>query len=394
MRVVTEPNGLSVFLGENLLFRHGPDDPAIYIGRGQARFDMYRGNFDIEDYLEAREPLTHLDVHTADDSYRLAFRRHADDELQLDLRLEATQEGASLITHYAAPGINRTWWRLAAEHDERVWGCGEQMSYLDLRGRHFPLWTSEPGVGRDKSTYVTWRSDVENRAGGDYYHTNYPQPTFLSSRYYACHLETSSYADFDFRHGDFHELQVWAVPERLELFAAPSYLALVERLGARFGHQPRLPLWCEDWVGIRETSFGRRLFWDWQWNAARYPDLPARIAGAEGTGHPLPRLCEPLSRGGRPALSRGSGAKATSPSASIAMRPISSISASSMRAWSISPTPPLPHWFAEEVIGKRMLDFGLDGWMADFGEYLPTDLRCSMAIRCRSTTAGRCAGRR
>ena len=32
-------------------------------------------------------------------------------------------------------------------------------------------------------------------------------------------------------------------------------------------------------------------------------------------------------------------------------------------------------WFAEEVIGKRMLDFGLDGWMADFGEYLPTDLR-------------------
>jgi sulfoquinovosidase len=33
------------------------------------------------------------------------------------------------------------------------------------------------------------------------------------------------------------------------------------------------------------------------------------------------------------------------------------------------------HWFAEEIIGKQMLDFGLDGWMADFGEYLPVDLR-------------------
>ncbi|MDZ7588794.1 MAG: glycoside hydrolase family 31 protein [Parasphingorhabdus sp.] len=32
-------------------------------------------------------------------------------------------------------------------------------------------------------------------------------------------------------------------------------------------------------------------------------------------------------------------------------------------------------WFAEEIIGKHMLDFGLSGWMADFGEYLPTDLR-------------------
>jgi alpha-glucosidase len=32
-------------------------------------------------------------------------------------------------------------------------------------------------------------------------------------------------------------------------------------------------------------------------------------------------------------------------------------------------------WFAERVIGREMLDFGLSGWMADFGEYLPTDLR-------------------
>jgi alpha-glucosidase len=32
-------------------------------------------------------------------------------------------------------------------------------------------------------------------------------------------------------------------------------------------------------------------------------------------------------------------------------------------------------WFSEEIIGKQMLDFGIDGWMADFGEYLPVDLR-------------------
>jgi alpha-glucosidase len=27
------------------------------------------------------------------------------------------------------------------------------------------------------------------------------------------------------------------------------------------------------------------------------------------------------------------------------------------------------------MIGQKMLDFGLSGWMADFGEYLPTDVR-------------------
>ena len=31
------------------------------------------------------------------------------------------------------------------------------------------------------------------------------------------------------------------------------------------------------------------------------------------------------------------------------------------------------NWFKDEVIKKYTLDIGIDGWMADFGEYLPTD---------------------
>jgi sulfoquinovosidase len=32
-------------------------------------------------------------------------------------------------------------------------------------------------------------------------------------------------------------------------------------------------------------------------------------------------------------------------------------------------------WFAERILGREMLDRGIMGWMADFGEYLPTDVR-------------------
>jgi alpha-glucosidase len=38
--------------------------------------------------------------------------------------------------------------------------AGEQMSYLALNGRAFPMWTSEPGVGRDKSTELTQQMDA------------------------------------------------------------------------------------------------------------------------------------------------------------------------------------------------------------------------------------------
>ncbi|MDE5005185.1 alpha-glucosidase, partial [Francisella tularensis subsp. holarctica] len=68
--------------------------------------------------------------------------------------------------------------------NEKVFGCGEQLSYFNLRGRNLQLWTSEPGVGRDKSNLVTWMADVKDKAVGDYYNKNYPQSTFISTLKY------------------------------------------------------------------------------------------------------------------------------------------------------------------------------------------------------------------
>ncbi|MNZ67044.1 Alpha-xylosidase [compost metagenome] len=42
--------------------------------------------------------------------------------------------------------------------------------------------------------------------------------------------------------------------------------------------------------------------------------------------------------------------------------------------------PAAADWFAEEIIGRNMLDFGLSGWMADFGEYLPIDIALSNGV--------------
>jgi len=40
-------------------------------------------------------------------------------------------------------------------------------------------------------------------------------------------------------------------------------------------------------------------------------------------------------------------------------------------------------WFSERVIGRNMLDFGLSGWMADFGEYLPIDVHLANGVDAR-----------
>ena len=85
-------------------------------------------------------------------------------------------------------GADRLFVRFVADPGGAVWGGGEQMSYLRLDGRRFPIWTSEPGVGRDKSTALTQAMDALGNAGGDYWTTNYPQPTFLTQRALAVHL--------------------------------------------------------------------------------------------------------------------------------------------------------------------------------------------------------------
>ncbi|MCG3056979.1 alpha-glucosidase, partial [Escherichia coli] len=77
----------------------------------------------------------------------------------------------------------------------------------------------------------------------DYYNTNYPQPTFVSTKKYYCHVETTAYADFDFRNPHFHELQIWEIPKYVLFETADTYLELVEKMTAVFGRQPELPDW-------------------------------------------------------------------------------------------------------------------------------------------------------
>lgn len=290
---------------DTILLEASPQRPMIYVGVGQESIEMYRGNFKIEDYLSQRVPLRVTGAEETDSGWTL--------DLEGRLRVQVVIQGeiAELSFEQLDPAINRFWLRVCADAEESCYGCGEQMSYLNLRDRHFPLWTSEPGVGRDKTTYITWRSDVENKAGGDYYNTNYPQPTYVSSRKYYLHADCTAYADFDFRNEVFHELQFWAVPNRIRIEAADNWENLLYRLSEFFGRQPLLPdwiyngvilgvqggterafsiaertlqsgvplagIWCQDWAGKRETSFGRRLQWDWKLNEKMYPGLPEKI---------------------------------------------------------------------------------------------------------------------
>ena len=158
-----EADGFSLLVNGVKLLSHSADAPCAYVGVGRETIDMYRGNFDISDEIEERVPLRGFalrgdtaELVSPDGLHRMTLRAFEENG-----RLRLT--GA-----YDDPRCNRLWLRLRAEKDEDVYGAGEQFSYFALRGRKFPIWTSEQGVGRNKNSEITFLSDLNARARGDY----------------------------------------------------------------------------------------------------------------------------------------------------------------------------------------------------------------------------------
>ncbi|EOI55422.1 alpha-glucosidase [Enterococcus gilvus] len=407
-----EKNGNSIVVDSNTLSYNDrvifdwSVDPVAFIGRGEEEVEMYRGNFKIEDYLITRIPLDKVDYTEADDQIKLSLScgdskaalviiAKFDDLGRLVLALEGDDKS-----------YNRLWLRLAANSDEKVYGCGEQLSHFNLRGKHFPLWSSEPGVGRNKETLTTFWADVKDKAGGNYYTTNYPEATFVSTEKYYCHTNSYAYADFDFRNDHFHELQYWEIPDSLVFETAPTYKKLIEKLTGLLGRQPQLPewsdngfllgiqggtdyvyntgkklidkgvklagFWCQDWEGIRMTSFGKRLFWNWEWNGELYPELDKKIhEWKENENLRFMTYINPYvaidAKMYPEADAKGYFAKNKDGGTY-------QVDFGEFNCGVVDFTNPEAFDWFKNVIKTELIDFGCDGWMADFGEYLPTDV--------------------
>ncbi|XFA98178.1 alpha-glucosidase [Candidatus Izemoplasma sp. B36] len=387
---------LIVTYKDEIIIKHHKRHPAFYLGTGNEDIESYRGNFKIEDYIEQRIGLRKYEII----DNRIKFYSE-----EIELIVEFTEvDGRAKINFDATEGYNRFWMRVFAKEDESLFGCGEQASYFNLRGRNYPLWTSEPGVGRDKKSLTTFYADLNDRAGGDYYNTYYPEPTFVSSRKYWLHADTFSYADFNFKRKEFHELFFWSIPSNVVISFKNSFLDLVEDLTAYTGRVPKLPdflldgvilgvqggldkvkgylnqareagvkvsgLWCQDWAGIKHTSFGKRLYWDWKVDENLYPNLKEEIKELEKENVAfLTYICPFL-------LENESLFNEANTNGFLALNYKGEAYKEDFGEFLCGivdlTNPEAFNWYKNKI-KTNIIDLGIKGWMADFGEYLPID---------------------
>ena len=422
-------DGFELRLDGKVVIRHSARRPWLEVGRGEASYEMYRGNFKVRDRSLRLAPLTRYAISKKDgDSAELRMSGPGGEEVLISIGPErgarrgpedAGTEGRppglpagpgdeprSLVLRFLSgpPDANRYRMTLRAEPGERCYGCGEQFSRFDLRGRRFPLWTSEQGVGRNKLRPITWRADLDGGSGGDYWWTFFPQPSYSTSRRLRVHLEASAWSEFDFRKRDRITLATRQRPAALVLGSAPSMEALAAESARYFGLQPEPPdwvhegvalgiqggigaceakvaaargagvpvsaIWAQDWAGVRFTSFGKRLSWNWEVDDSLYPDLAGRCRALGETGIRFLAYLNCYFACDKPIF-------AELDRLGLLVRDRSGASyrmdAGEFEAGIPDLTNPAAREWFKGLIKRELLDLGIAGWMADFGEYLPAD---------------------
>ncbi|KAI8498917.1 hypothetical protein Bbelb_233700 [Branchiostoma belcheri] len=429
----TDGSSLKVTFDGLTIMHHDREHPAISVGSGVTTFKETYGNFLITDNILEKVDLVDVEVaQKGKNKHVLTFAKGGTYKTEVTLSYDDKKGLDHVITLSSLPkGVNRTWVRLYAERDEHVYGgrlqyegprrhCatplpklspglgtgGEQFSHFDLRGRSFPMWVREQGVGRQRWDWVTHVVDqVHGGGGGDYHTTYWPQPTVVSSRRYFCHFTTNNYMVMDFGHPDHHEIQIWGDPGQIVLDSGRDFFDVSKKLSGVLGRQPPLPewvysgailgvqggtetvlshlrqaeqngvrvsaLWIQDWVGRYHTYLGKRLYWDWAWDKSHYPGLDNVIKEYKSKGVMFLAYINPhfITEGPMFKEANLKGYLVRNSSGQSYLQDFGGF-----YCGTVDLTNPEAYGWFKGVLKRNMVDLGFAGWMADFGEYLATDM--------------------
>lgn len=316
-------------------------------------------------------------------------------EVRVDARVVGAPEDQTAFLHEDPTGtLNQLGQSFQLPADEHFFGLGERLVTVDHRGRHYECWVEEGGIAQGESAPPGPTNPAPN--GPSMSHV--PVPFYLSSRGYGLWIDTTYRAGFSFGAEDprYSRLYV-ASPElhfRVLVHADPRdtlahYTALTGRaqLPARWVFGPR-----------RRTDPGTLVDGVPELQAFRARKVPTTMV--DDTRHFLPIAAE---KGDEPTL-----AKWTKDAHALGYKPIAYFNAyvsvndpraaddakygrdhgyfvklddgSEFDTFMISSgpqtvatidmtNPDAVDWY--HTILKRALDLGYDGWMLDFGEYLP-----------------------
>jgi len=375
------------------------DDLKIEIAQGSATYQMNRGTFKTKDRIKHREKL--IFNHLEDGVYWYGF-----DDKKIGIVPTFNENHVEIKVINPTP-FNRFWLTLPSDLNEHFYGCGEQFSEFDLKGKKVNIWVSEHhSVKKILKKFIREKLfGVNPNHQGNFkeQQTYYAQPTFLSSYHYLIHAESDVYQTYHFKK-DSTTLFFREVPVKIHVLYADSFLTLSSLTQKLLGTQPRLPewtqkgliiasqggiqslhenikkaeeyhipligVWSQDWSGHLVTAFGYQVYWNWQYDPSSYPRLKEEIQELKKKNIAFLGYINTFLKEDTPLYLE---AKEKGYFVKTKEHQIYHIKSTTFNAGIIDLTHPDAYLWYKNIIKKNMIDLGMKGWMADFGEYLPTD---------------------
>ena len=378
-----------------VLASHTVEQPFVTAVHREKVYKENRGTFKEEVKEVTRIPL--IKVKKEEEEICFSAEGHC-----LRMRVEARPKGAELFfTGEEGWGYE---FSLPAIEDEAVFGGGEQYRKTNLRGERVVNFVSE----HIKATTILEKAilpralyrEKKHKSIGSYA----PMPVFVTDTGRLVRFDTVSdgYADFG---KEAYHFMYDTCPASLTLQKAGSFRETAALLSAQIPNRQYLPDWCldgmilgaqggtqaildktfslldagakicgvwsQDWSGCNKTVMGYQVWWNWEVDETLYPDLKGAIQKLNARGVKFLAYINPyLVKGSRLyTYCKEKGYLITKRDGSIYH-----IKSTTFDAGMLDLTNPQAVTYIKDVlIKKNMLDLGVSGWMADFGEYLPVD---------------------
>ena len=370
----------------------------IVLAKGKAKYKMSRGSFKTKDHSKDKHKL----VFKKKDNNDYIF---SDGNVECIINVECDER--ITLRFKTNQSFNRFTLRFKSFEDEHIYGCGEQYTHFDLKGQNVDIWVSEhQQVLKIAKKFVREKILGVNpsyKAPYKDHQTYFSSPGFMSSKNYFIYCHQDSFGRFSFKK-DETLLSFRQIPEKISILLGDNPLDLISQVTRLVKIQPHLPafvgegailatqggtdvmmkkyktmkekgakiaaIWCQDWSGQIITEFGSQVYWNWEHDTTLYHDLDKAIEelnrdNVKFLGYINTFLKQDANlynyakehdflvknKDGSPYL----------------------IKSTTFYAGIVDLTNPKAYQWYKDIIKKNMIGKGLSGWMADFGEYLPTD---------------------
>ncbi|HUE39653.1 MAG TPA: TIM-barrel domain-containing protein, partial [Candidatus Binatia bacterium] len=289
--------------------------------------------------------------------------------------------------------------------DERFLGFGAMPMDVEHRGATVPVWVAEQGIGR----VATDDPPGDWFLRGTRHQSYFPVPFFVSSRDYGVRADTTRRSTFAMcsERADVWRVEAWEGTLSLQIFFGASPLDVIRRHSDLVGRAPAPPpfafapwndaifgstnvrriaaelrtnhipssvIWTEDWAGgIHDAGGGYHLPYDWTVDRTLYPDVELLARDLHASGYKFLGYFNTFVTSDGPMFAPGKAGGFLVEHTNGAPYVMPGVPLGKQDAFVDLTSDAAKSWMAGSL--NAALDLGFDGWMADFGEWQPLDVR-------------------